>query len=193
MSSLNIALSVVFDTHVSVFNFSSAITLSFLLHLSVIPGEFDHVSYMTYKSSCIIYKVKRCLGSSLCRAHCSRIYPFIWLLSWFHHHPIWVLFVSTFPYPVPSHSSDLLEDPLPSSSQYGFSSVLPEDEDLDIWRWYLRIHYHRWWIPLLELSVSLIIWHSVESFPCLTSTHLFTWYGLYWFLWISMKTLGSHL
>ena len=35
--------------------FSSIITLSFLLlHLSVIPGEYDHVSYMTDRSSCSI-------------------------------------------------------------------------------------------------------------------------------------------
>ena len=55
MSSLNIALSELFDTHVLVYTFSSAITLSFLLILlSVILGEYDHVSYMTYKSSCSI-------------------------------------------------------------------------------------------------------------------------------------------
>ena len=73
-SSLNITLSVLFDTHVSVFTFSSSITSSFLLlHFFVIPGESDHVSYMIDKSSCIIYKVKIYLGSSLCRAHCSRI------------------------------------------------------------------------------------------------------------------------
>ena len=63
MSSLNIAPSVFFDTHVSVFTFGSAITSSFLLLLlSVLPGESDHVSYMTDKSSCTIYKVKICLG-----------------------------------------------------------------------------------------------------------------------------------
>ena len=39
--------------------------------------------------------------------------------------------ISTFPYPFPSHSCDLLEDLFPSSSQYGFSSALPEDEDLE--------------------------------------------------------------
>ena len=73
MSSLNIALSVFFDTHVSVFTFSSAITSSFLLLLlSVLPGESDHVSYMTDKSSCSIYKFKSYLGSSLSRAHYSR-------------------------------------------------------------------------------------------------------------------------
>ena len=55
MSSLNIALSVFSDTHVSVFTFSSEIALSFLLLLmSVLPGESNHVSYMTDKSSCSI-------------------------------------------------------------------------------------------------------------------------------------------
>ena len=63
MSSLNIALSVFSDTHVLVFTFSSAITLSLLLLLlSIIPGESDHVSYMTDKSSCFIYKLKVALG-----------------------------------------------------------------------------------------------------------------------------------
>ena len=57
MSSLNIALSIFFDTHVSVFTFSSVITSSFLLLLSVIPGESDHVSYITDRSSCSIYKL----------------------------------------------------------------------------------------------------------------------------------------
>ena len=63
MSSLNIALSVLSDTHVLVFTFSLAITSSFLLlHLSVIPGEFDHVSYMIDRSSCSIYKLTAALG-----------------------------------------------------------------------------------------------------------------------------------
>ena len=75
ISSLNIALSELSDTHVSVYTFSSDITSSFLLlHLSVIPGESDHVSYMTDKFSCIICKVKICLRSSLCHAHYSRIF-----------------------------------------------------------------------------------------------------------------------
>ena len=192
MSSLNIALSIFSDTHVSVFTFSSAITWSLLLLLLfVVLGESDHVSYMTDKSSRSICKVKSFLGSSLCHAHCSRIYPCIWLLSWFHHYPIWVLLVFTFSYTVPSHSCYLLEDPLPSSSQYGFSLVLPEDEYLAFWRWYLRIHFHHWWTPLLQLSISPIDWQCVESFPCSTSTHLFTSPRLYWFLWILMKTLSS--
>ena len=63
MSSLNIVLSELFDTHVLVYTFSSAITLSsLLLHLSFKHGEYDHVSYMTDKSSCHIYKSKYALG-----------------------------------------------------------------------------------------------------------------------------------
>ena len=63
MSSLNIALFELSNTHVSVYAFSSSITLSFLLLLLfVIPGESDHVSYMTYKSSCSIYQLYTALG-----------------------------------------------------------------------------------------------------------------------------------
>ena len=63
MSSLNKALFAFFNTHVSEFTFSSAITLSFLLLLlSFLPGESDHVSYMTDKFSCSIYKLKAALG-----------------------------------------------------------------------------------------------------------------------------------
>ena len=193
MSSLNIALSKISDTHLSVYTFGSASTSSFLLHFSFIRGESDHVSYMTDKSSCPICKVKSCLGSYLCRAHCSRIHPCFYLLSWFHHYPIWLLLVSAFPYSVPSHSCDPLEGLFPSSSQHNFSSTLPEDEDLEFWQWYLRIHFHHWWTPLIQLSISPIDWQSVESFPCSISTHLFTWLGLHWSLWILMKTLGSHL
>ena len=39
--------------------------------------------------------------------------------------------MSTFLYPVPSHSCGPLEDLLPSSSQYGSASALPDDEDLE--------------------------------------------------------------
>ena len=74
MSSLNIALSIFSNTHVSVFTFSLAITSSLLLLLLlVLSGESDNVSYMKDNSSCSIYKVKSFLGSIyLCRAHCSR-------------------------------------------------------------------------------------------------------------------------
>ena len=34
-------------------------------------------------------------------------------------------------YPIPSHSCDLLEDLLPSLSQYGSASALSDDEDLE--------------------------------------------------------------
>ena len=63
MPSLNIALSELFDTHVSMYTFSPAITSSFLLlYLSFLHGESDHVSYMTDKSSCLICKLKVALG-----------------------------------------------------------------------------------------------------------------------------------
>ena len=39
--------------------------------------------------------------------------------------------MSTFFCPVPSHSCGPLEDLLPSLSQYGSVSALPDDEDLD--------------------------------------------------------------
>ena len=61
MSSLNIALFVFrypcFSVHLC-----SAIALSFLLLLSVIPGESDHVSYMTDRSGCSIYPLYDALG-----------------------------------------------------------------------------------------------------------------------------------
>ena len=41
------------------------------------------------------------------------------------------LLVSPFFFPVPSHSCDPLEDPLPSLSQYGSVSAPPDDEDLE--------------------------------------------------------------
>ena len=63
MSSLNITLSELFNTHVSVYTFNLVITLIFLLlNLSFIHGEYDIVSYMTDKSSCPICKLKYALG-----------------------------------------------------------------------------------------------------------------------------------
>ena len=64
-----------------------------------------------------------------------------------------LLLVFPFLYPVPSHSCDPLEDLLPSLSQYGSTSTLPDDEDIDFWWSYLRIHFHYWWFPLLQLSI----------------------------------------
>ena len=79
MSSLNIVLYELSDTHVSVytFSFSYHFYFSYSSACSMIHGESDHVSYMTDKSSCPIYEVKSFLGLFLCRAHCSRIYPCI--------------------------------------------------------------------------------------------------------------------
>ena len=63
MSLLNIALFELSDTHVSVYTFSSTITLSFLLiHVSFIHGESNYVSYMTDKSNCPMCKLKFSLG-----------------------------------------------------------------------------------------------------------------------------------
>ena len=62
ISSLNIAPFFFRYTCFSV-HFCSTITLSFLLlRLSIIPGESDHVSYMTNRSSCSIYKLYAALG-----------------------------------------------------------------------------------------------------------------------------------
>ena len=98
-------------------------------------------------------------------------------------------YLSFFPYPVPSHSCDQLEDLLPSSSQHGFSSVLLEDEDLEFWRWYLRIQFTIGEFLCFSCQLSPIDWQYVESFPCSTSTHLFTWPVLYWFFWIFDENL----
>ena len=63
MSSLNKALSELPDTHVSFFYFQLIYYFEFLLfHLSFIHGEYDHVSYMTDKSSFSIRNLKDCLG-----------------------------------------------------------------------------------------------------------------------------------
>ena len=132
MSSLNIAFSVLFDTHVSVFNFSSSINSSFLLlHLSVIPGESDHVSYMTDKSSCSICKVKKlpCAIFVSCSLFKDLFLHLIYILIPSLSYLIFLVF--PFLYPVPNHSCDPLEDLFPSSLQYGFSSALPDNEDLD--------------------------------------------------------------
>ena len=117
MSSLNIALFVFSDTHVSVFTFNSAITLSFLLLLlSVLPGESDHVSYTTDKSSCSICKVKK--PPWVISVSCSLFKDLTLCLIYI---PIpslscLLLLVSPFLYLIPSHSCDLLEDLLPSLS-----------------------------------------------------------------------------
>ena len=63
MSSLNIALSELSDTHVSVYTFSSAITSSF--YSSTCPlylGNLINVSYMKDMSSFSISKLKSALG-----------------------------------------------------------------------------------------------------------------------------------
>ena len=60
-------------------------------------------------------------------------------------------------FPVPSHSCDPLEDLLPSLSQHGSVSVLPDDEDLE----FLMI--------VLKDSLSLLVnsFASVVNYPLL--------------------------
>ena len=149
MSSLNIALFVFWYPCFSV-HLCSAITLSFLLLLlSVIPGESVHVFYMTDRSSCSIYTLYAALGHICVVLTVQGIFPNVCFISWSHNCYIYYLFVFPFFCPVPSHSCDPLEDFLLSLSQHGSISALPADEDLEFWRWYLRIHFHHWWIPLL--------------------------------------------
>ena len=146
-----------------------------LLLLSVLPGESDHVSYMTDKSSCSICKVKSFLGSSLCRAPYSRIYPCLCFLSWFHHYPIWyhlclpsfiqflvTLVISWRIYFLPHHNMVSHQHFLKTKTSHfddgtlGFTFIIGE-------------------FLFFSCQLSPIDWKSVESFPCSTSTHLFTW------------------
>ena len=82
---------------------------------------------------------------------------------------------------------------LPYHSTVPFS-VLPDGEDLEFWRSYLRIHFHYWWIPLLQLSI-ITYWLTncwiLSMFDF--SLPLFTWLGLYWFFGILYEDLSSHL
>ena len=152
MSSLNIALFVFRYPCFSV-HFCSTITMSFLLFLfSIIPRESDHVSYMIDRSSCSIYKLYTALGHLCVVLTIQGLFPMFDLYPDPHCY-IYYLFVSPFFCPVPSHSCDPLEDLLPSLSQHGSVLVLPDDEDLEFWRSYLRIHFYHWWIPLLQLSI----------------------------------------
>ena len=146
---------------------------------------------MTDKSSCSIYELKLPWVISV---SCSLfkdltlclIYTLIPSFSYL------LLLVSPFFYPVPSHSCDPLEDLLPSLSQYGSASALPDDEDLEFWRSYLGIHF--WLIPLFQLSVityllticwicSMFNFNNIylHGLDCTGSLGLF------------MKTLVSHL
>ena len=97
-----------------------------------------------------------------------------------------LLLVSPFLYPVPSHSCDPLEDLLPSLSQYGSASALLDDEDLEFWWLYLRIHFYFCEFLCLSCQLSPIGWQSVESYPCstsITSIHL-AWIALVlWGFW----------
>ena len=130
MSSLNIEL-LVFRYPCFSVHLCSAITLSFrLLLLSIIPGESDHVSYMTDRSGCSIYLLYTALGHLCVVLTVQGLNP----ISDLYPDLIIVVSVTTcvsFLYPVPSHSCDPLENLLPSLSQYGSASALPDDEDLE--------------------------------------------------------------
>ena len=87
---------------------------------------------MTDKSSCSIYLLYAALG----HLYVVLIVQGLYLMSDLSPEPITVisvihLLVSPFFFPVPSHSCDPLEDPLPSLSQYGSVSAPPDDEDLE--------------------------------------------------------------
>ena len=87
---------------------------------------------MTDKSSCSIYPLYAALGHLCVVLTVQGLYS----MSDLSPDPITVisvlhLFVSPFFCPVPSHSCDPLEDPLPSLSQYGSVSAPPDDEDLE--------------------------------------------------------------
>ena len=100
--------------------------------------------------------------------------------------------VSPFFCPVPSHSCDPLEDLLPSLSQHDSISVLPDDKDLEFWWSYLKIHFHHWWIPLLQLSMITYLLTNCWILSMFDfSLQLFTWLGLYRFFGIVYEDLSS--
>ena len=84
---------------------------------------------MTDESSCSIYPLYDALGH-LCVV--LTVQGFIPVSAYY---PDSIIILSditcVYLYPVPSQSCDPLEDLLPSSSQYGFSSALPDDEDVE--------------------------------------------------------------
>ena len=87
---------------------------------------------MTDKSSCSIYPLYAALGHPCVVLTVQGLYS----MSDLSPDPITVisvihLLVSIFFCPVPSHSCDPLEDLLPSLSQYGSVSALPDDDDLE--------------------------------------------------------------
>ena len=93
--------------------------------------ESAHVSSMTDKSSCSIYPLYAALGHLCVVLTVQGLFP----LSNLYPDSIIVISIIylwfSFFCPVPSHSCDPLEDLLPSLSQHGSVSVLPDDEDLD--------------------------------------------------------------
>ena len=86
---------------------------------------------MTDKSSCSIYPLYAALGHLCVVLTVQGLYP----MSDLSPDPIIVMSVIylclPFFCPVPSHSCDPLEDLLPSLSQHGSISALPDNEDLE--------------------------------------------------------------
>ena len=175
MSSLNKEISELSDTHVSIYTSTSTINLSFYsstFHLY----RGNLIMSPTWQKSLVLKSASQKMPwfiSVLCSLF-KDLYLYLIIPI-----PIIIISENSLCLPscihFPSHSCDLLKDSLPSSSHHSFSSTSPEYEDLEFWRWYLRIHYHYWWTHLLQLSASLIYWHPIEFLPCSTSTHLFTW------------------
>jgi hypothetical protein len=150
----------------------------------------------TWQISLVVLFIIRCLGSSLCRAYCSRILLTVWF---FHLVPITVIsvilfLVSTFFCPVPSHSCDPLEDLLPSLSQYGSVSALPDDEDLEFDGSTSGFTFIIGELLCFSCQLSSIGWQTVESSPCSTSAYPYS-HGLdcTWFFGILYEDLSSSL
>ena len=104
------------------------------------------------------------------------------------------LLMSTFFCPVHSHSCDPLEDLLPSLSQYGSVSALPEDEDLEFDGSTSGFTFLIGEFLCFSCQLSSIGWQTVESSPCSTSAYLYS-HGLdcTWFFGILYEDLSSSL
>jgi len=194
MSSLNIALFAFRYPCSSVYLYS-ATTLS--LCSSSYPLSMGNlIMSPTWQISLVVLFIIRCLGSSLCRAYCSRILLTVWF---FHLIPITVIsvilfLVSTFFCPVPSLSCGPLEDLLPSLSQYGSVSALPDDEDLEFDDSTSGFTLIIGEFLCFSCQLSSIGWQTVEFSPCSTSAYPYS-HGLdcTGSLGFCMKTLVLHL
>ena len=95
-------------------------------------------------------------------------------------------------FPVPSHSCDPLEDLLPSLSQHGSVSALPDDADLE----FLTMVPQDSLSSLVNSFASVVDYHLLVD-KLLNPLHvrlqlpLFTWLGLYWFFGFLYEDLSS--